>query len=58
MFDLKKSRALLEADGFNFTDEEIRIVYDYLEEMAELSVSHYLKSVDHNENIPIDHSID
>ena len=56
MFDLKKCRAILEADGDKYTDEEIHIIYDYLEEMAEISVSEYLKSKDQVKTIPIEHS--
>lgn len=32
MFNLEKSRRIIEADGEKYTDEEIKIIYDYLEE--------------------------
>jgi len=43
-FNLKKCRDILEADGEKYTDEEIQIIYEYLYEMAEISVSEYLKN--------------
>ncbi|MBL0200328.1 MAG: hypothetical protein IPP81_09155 [Chitinophagaceae bacterium] len=44
MFNLEKCRRILEADGEKYTDEEIKIIYDYLEEMA-LDISSRISKV-------------
>lgn len=41
---LEKYRWTLQQDGEIFTDEEVQIIYIFLKEMAELSVSEYLKT--------------
>ncbi|MEI6596194.1 MAG: hypothetical protein WCO28_11575 [Bacteroidota bacterium] len=41
---LEKCRSVLQQDGEIFTDEELLLVYSFLKEMAELSVSEYLKT--------------
>lgn len=48
--ELQKSRRILEQDGEKYTDEEIKIIYDFLKEMAELSISHYLKTNNYEES--------
>jgi hypothetical protein len=50
MFDLNKCRAILEKDGDKYSDEEIKLIYDFLTEMAELSISHYLKTNNYEES--------
>jgi hypothetical protein len=48
--ELKKCRKILEQDGEKYTDEEIEIIYNYLSEMAEISVSEYLKTNNYEES--------
>lgn len=50
MLDLSKCRIILEQDGEKYTNEEIKIIYDFLKEMAELSISHYLKTNKYEES--------
>lgn len=42
--ELQKCRKILEQDGEKYTDEEIEIIYNYLSEMAEISVTEYFKT--------------
>jgi len=48
--ELQKCRKILEQDGEIYTDEEIEIIYNYLSEMAEISVTEYLKSINYEES--------
>lgn len=48
--ELQKCRKILQQDGEKYTDEEIQIIYNYLSEMAEISVSEYLKTCNHEES--------
>lgn len=48
--ELQKCRNILEHDGEKYTDEEIEIIYNYLSEMAEISVSEYLKTCNYEES--------
>ncbi len=48
--ELQKSRNILEQDGEKYTDEEIEIIYYFLKEMAELSISHYSKTNNYEES--------
>jgi hypothetical protein len=48
--DLQKCRNILEQDGEKYTDEEIEIIYNYLSEMAEISVTEYLKANNYEES--------
>jgi len=50
MFDVKKCREILKEDGENCTDEEIMLIYDFLKEMAELSVAQYRKNLINEES--------
>ena len=48
--ELQKCRKILERDGEKYTNEEIEIIYNYLREMAEISVSEYLKTCNYEES--------
>jgi len=48
--ELQKCRKILQQDGEKYTDEEIQIIYNYLSEMAEISVSEYLKTCNYEES--------
>ncbi len=43
-YALEKCRSILQKDGEIFTDEELYLIYTYLNQMAELSVNEFLKS--------------
>jgi len=42
-YALEKCRSILQKDGEIFTDEELYLIYSYLNQMAELSVDGFLK---------------
>ena len=44
MLDIKKCRDILEEDGDRYTDEEIKIIYDFLKELADASIAAIAKT--------------
>ena len=48
--ELQKCRKILEQDGEEYTDGEIEIIYNYLYEMAQISVTEYLKTNNYEES--------
>ena len=42
-YALEKCRSIMQKDGEIFTDEELYLIYSYLNQMAELSVDGFLK---------------
>lgn len=52
MLDLKKCRSILEEDGDQYTDEEIKMIYNFLKELAEISIAAILKNVNNEKSNP------
>ena len=47
--EINKIREILETDGESYTDKQLLLIYNFLNEMAELSVSQYLRTKEINE---------
>ena len=41
LISLEECRAILNQDGFEYTDEEILIIRDFMYQMAEMTIRHY-----------------
>ncbi|MFN8305922.1 MAG: hypothetical protein U0T79_04030 [Ferruginibacter sp.] len=50
MLDLKKCRDTLQEDGEQYTDEEITIIYTFLNQIAELTIVALLKPESNEES--------
>jgi len=48
--ELQKCRKILEQDGEKYTDDEIEIIYNYLYEMAQISITEYFKANKYEES--------